>query len=138
VYNGLQAVDDVGIVLVHDGARPFISHKKIEDLVHKAQETGAATLAVPVKDTIKRVVNGVVVETVERSTLWSVQTPQAFIPSLVIDAHHQANKENYIGTDDASLIERIGNPVSIVLGDYTNIKLTTPEDLLLAKAIMGK
>lgn len=138
VYNGLQAVDDEGIVLVHDGARPFISHNKIEDLVHKAQETGAATLAVPVKDTIKRVENGVVVETVERSTLWSVQTPQAFIPSLVIDAHHQANKDNYLGTDDASLIERTGKPVSIVLGDYTNIKLTTPEDLLIAKAIMGK
>jgi 2-C-methyl-D-erythritol 4-phosphate cytidylyltransferase len=136
VFNGLQAVDNSEIVLVHDGARPFITHKRIEDLLYKAQETGAATLAVPVKDTIKKVENGVVVETVERKALWSVQTPQAFHLSLVIDAHHQANEVDYLGTDDASLIERTGKPVSIVLGDYTNIKLTTPEDLLIAKAIL--
>lgn len=138
VYNGLQAVDAGEFVLVHDGARPFISHQRIEDLLHKASESGAATLAVPVKDTIKRVKNGVVVETVERSTLWSVQTPQAFLLPLVIDAHLQANQENYLGTDDASLIERAGKPVSIVLGDYTNIKITTPEDLLIAKAILDR
>ncbi|WP_299092154.1 2-C-methyl-D-erythritol 4-phosphate cytidylyltransferase [uncultured Metabacillus sp.] len=137
VYNGLQAVDEGELVLVHDGARPFISHEKIEDLVHKAKETGAATLGVPVKDTIKRVQNGVVVETVERSTLVSIQTPQAFILPIILDAHHQANKENYLGTDDASLIERAGRPVSIVLGDYTNIKLTTPEDLIIANAILS-
>jgi 2-C-methyl-D-erythritol 4-phosphate cytidylyltransferase len=138
VYNGLQAVDDGELVLVHDGARPFITHKRIEDLVKKAYESGAAILAVPVKDTIKRAEDGIVVETVERSTLWSVQTPQAFHLSLVLDAHHQANKENYLGTDEASLIERAGKRVSIVLGDYTNIKLTTPEDLLLAKAILDR
>jgi 2-C-methyl-D-erythritol 4-phosphate cytidylyltransferase len=136
VYNGLQAVNDCELVLVHDGARPFILHKSIEKLLDKAQETGAATLAVPVKDTIKRVENNLVVETVERSTLWSVQTPQAFLLPLILDAHDQANQGNYLGTDDASLIERAGKPVSIVLGDYKNIKLTTPEDLLLAKAIL--
>jgi 2-C-methyl-D-erythritol 4-phosphate cytidylyltransferase len=138
VHNGLLAADKDELVLVHDGARPFVSHKRIEDLLDKAYETGAATLAVPVKDTIKRVENGVVVETVERSTLWSVQTPQAFHPELVLHAHYQANQESYLGTDDASLIERIGRPVSIVLGDYTNIKLTTPDDLLLAKAILDR
>jgi 2-C-methyl-D-erythritol 4-phosphate cytidylyltransferase len=136
VHNGLHAVDKGELVLVHDGARPFISHKRIEDLVEKAYETGAATLAVPVKDTIKRVENGKVIETVERSTLWSVQTPQAFQLELILAAHQHANQENYLGTDDASLIERIGKPVSIILGDYTNIKLTTPDDLLLAKAIL--
>jgi 2-C-methyl-D-erythritol 4-phosphate cytidylyltransferase len=136
VYNGLCAASDGELVLVHDGARPFISHKSIEDLVRSAQETGAATLAVPVKDTIKRVEKGLVIETVERSSLWSVQTPQAFLLSLVIDAHKKANQENYLGTDDASLIERLGKPVSIVFGEYTNIKITTPEDLLLAKAIL--
>lgn len=136
VYNGLQAVEKGMLVLVHDGARPFLSHKKIENLLYETQKTGAATLAVPVKDTIKRVVDGKVVETVERSTLWSVQTPQAFFLPLVLDAHRQAKNENYLGTDDASLVERIGKPVSVVLGDYTNIKLTTPEDLVIAKAIL--
>jgi 2-C-methyl-D-erythritol 4-phosphate cytidylyltransferase len=136
VYNGLHAVDKGELVLVHDGARPFISHNRIEDLVEKAYETGAATLAVPVKDTIKRVENGEVIETVERSTLWSVQTPQAFKLELILAAHQHANQESYLGTDDASLIERIGKPVSIILGDYTNIKLTTPDDLLLAKAFL--
>jgi 2-C-methyl-D-erythritol 4-phosphate cytidylyltransferase len=136
VYNGLQAVEEGMLVLVHDGARPFLSHKKIENLLDETQKTGAATLAVPVKDTIKRVVNGKVVETVERSTLWSVQTPQAFFLPLVLDAHRQAKIANYLGTDDASLVERAGKPVSVVLGDYTNIKLTTPEDLVIAKAIL--
>lgn len=138
VFNGLQAVENGELVLVHDGARPFISHKSIEDLLHKAKVTGAATLAVPVKDTIKRVENGLVIETVERSSLWSIQTPQAFHRSLVTDAHQQAKNENYLGTDDASLVERTGKPVSIVLGDYTNIKITTPEDLLIAKAILAR
>lgn len=138
VNNGLQAVEEGELVLVHDGARPFISHKRIEDLVEKAYETGAAVLAVPVKDTIKKVEEGIVVETVERSALWSIQTPQAFHLSLILDAHHQASKENYLGTDEASLIERAGKQVSIVLGEYTNIKLTTPDDLLIAKAILDQ
>lgn len=136
VYNGLQAVDSCDFILVHDGARPFISHEQIEQLISGAVPTGAATLAVPVKDTIKRVNNGLVVETVERSSLWSIQTPQAFRLSLILEAHQQAATDNYLGTDDASLIERVGKQVSIVLGDYTNIKLTTPEDLLLANAIL--
>lgn len=136
VYNGLQAVDEGEIVLIHDGARPFITQRGIENLLSKAKETGAAILAVPVKDTIKRVQNGLVTETVERSSIWSVQTPQAFQLSLVLEAHQRANKENYLGTDDASLVERLGSPISIVHGNYTNIKLTTPEDLVIAKSIL--
>ncbi len=138
VYNGLKAIKDGELVLVHDGARPFITHESINNLVLKAMETGASTLAVPVKDTIKKVEGGIVTETVERSTLWSIQTPQAFQLSLIMNAHNRAMKEGYLGTDDASLLERVGQPVSIVVGDYTNIKITTPEDLFIAEAILTK
>ncbi|MDX5474096.1 MAG: 2-C-methyl-D-erythritol 4-phosphate cytidylyltransferase [Bacillaceae bacterium] len=138
VYNGLQAAKKDGIVLVHDGARPFIRQTYIHQLVEKATKTGAAIVAVPVKDTIKKVTNGIAVETVERSSLWSVQTPQAFRFSILLDAHEKARQENYLGTDEASLVERIGLDVHIVEGDYENIKLTTQEDLLYANAILQK
>jgi 2-C-methyl-D-erythritol 4-phosphate cytidylyltransferase len=137
VYNGLLAVRDADIVLIHDGARPFVTKSLIHRLVEEVQQSGAAIAAVPVKDTIKRVKDFVVTETVERSSLWSVQTPQAFRRSLVIQAHEQAKKAGYIGTDDASLVERMGHDVKIVEGDYQNIKLTTPEDLIFAEAILA-
>ncbi|GAE35302.1 2-C-methyl-D-erythritol 4-phosphate cytidylyltransferase [Halalkalibacter akibai] len=136
VRNGLNFFREEQIVLVHDGARPFVTYDVINKLVRKAEEMGAAICAVPVKDTIKRVIDGVVIETQKREELWSVQTPQAFKWSLIIEAHEQANKENMIGTDDASLVEWIGKEVAIVEGDYQNIKLTTPEDLLFAEAIL--
>ncbi|PMC34190.1 2-C-methyl-D-erythritol 4-phosphate cytidylyltransferase [Bacillus sp. UMB0899] len=138
VYNGVRAVENEELVLVHDGARPFITQESIERLVTKADETGASILAVPVKDTIKKVEEGIVTETVERSTLWSVQTPQAFKLKLLLEAHEKARIEGYLGTDDASLLERVGQPVSIVAGDYTNIKITTPEDLYIAEAILTR
>lgn len=136
VYNGVKAVRYDELVLVHDGARPFVTQESIELLVTKAVETGASVLAVPVKDTIKKAEEGIVIETVERSTLWSVQTPQAFQLKLLLEAHDQARNEGYLGTDDASLLEKAGQPVSIVAGDYTNIKITTPEDLYIAEAIL--
>ncbi|MDQ0233012.1 2-C-methyl-D-erythritol 4-phosphate cytidylyltransferase [Metabacillus malikii] len=136
VYNGLLAVKGSEYVLVHDGARPFITHSQINNLLNEAIISGAATLAVPVKDTIKRVKNNQVVDTIERESVWSIQTPQAFLISNIIQAHKLAIEGNYLGTDDASLLERIGKPVKIVMGDYRNIKLTTPEDLLVAKAFI--
>ena len=138
VYNGVKAVKDEELVLVHDGARPFITQESIEHLVAKTVETGAAILAVPVKDTIKKVKEEIVTETVERAALWSVQTPQAFQLKLLLEAHEKARNEGYLGTDDASLLERVGQPVSIVTGDYTNIKITTPEDLYIAEAILTR
>jgi 2-C-methyl-D-erythritol 4-phosphate cytidylyltransferase len=137
VYNGLKKVKNSDIVLIHDGARPFITVEKIHELVQAAKEHGAAVVAVPVKDTIKRGIDGYVHETVERSSLWAVQTPQAFHVSLVLEAHERASLEGYIGTDDASLVERMGKQVKIVEGDYRNIKLTTPDDLLFAQAILS-
>jgi 2-C-methyl-D-erythritol 4-phosphate cytidylyltransferase len=137
VYNGLKNITVDGIVLVHDAARPFIQKNLIADLVEAAENFGAAVVAVPVKDTIKKVANGMVIETVERSSLWAVQTPQAFRISLLYKAHQQAKKMGFLGTDDASLVEFLGEKVAIVKGDYNNIKLTTPEDLSFANAILS-
>lgn len=137
VYNGLKILtDEEGIVLVHDGARPFIEQEHVHRLVEEASESKAAVLAVPVKDTMKRVRNGKVIDTVERSSLWAIQTPQAFVLSLIQYAHEKAQEKNYLGTDDASLVEAVGEDVTIVEGSYNNIKLTTPEDLIYAEAIL--
>lgn len=140
VYNGLmQLTDDQSIVLIHDGARPFVTADMIRRLVVKAEETGAAIAAVPVKDTIKQVNQaGMVIETMERSSIWAVQTPQAFRLEVVKKAHEQAAKEGFLGTDDASLVERLPYEVSVVEGSYENIKLTTPDDLVIAEAILRK
>lgn len=137
VYNGLKAAE-CEIILIHDGARPFIKVSKIEELVKTVKEKGAALVAVPVKDTIKRVKDDSVVETVERAALWAAQTPQAFQLPIIIEAHKHAEKTGFLGTDDASLVEEIGTSVAVVLGDYTNIKLTTPDDLIVAKAILER
>lgn len=137
VYKGLKAVKQEKIVLVHDGARPFIKHEQIDELIAEAEQTGAAILAVPIKDTIKRVQDLQVSETIERSSLWAVQTPQAFRLSLLMKAHAEAERKGFLGTDDASLVEQMeGGSVRVVEGSYTNIKLTTPDDLTSAEAIM--
>lgn len=139
VYNGLKALGVFdGVVLVHDAARPFIKKDTIHKLVEAAVKEGGAIVAVPVKDTIKKAVNSQVVETVERSSLWAVQTPQAFRVSVLLEAHIKAAKEQFMGTDESSLVERLPHPVVIIEGDYDNIKLTTPEDLYFAEAILRK
>jgi 2-C-methyl-D-erythritol 4-phosphate cytidylyltransferase len=138
IYNALKTVKEDGVILVHDAARPFIQKDHIHSLAEKAEETGAAIMGVSVKDTMKKVNDGVVVETVERSSLWAVQTPQAFRISLLKKAYEEAEKDQFLGTDDASLVERMRYPVTVVEGDYDNIKLTTPEDLFFAEAILEK
>ncbi|WP_086314910.1 2-C-methyl-D-erythritol 4-phosphate cytidylyltransferase [Enterococcus sp. 7F3_DIV0205] len=140
VYNGLKALlDPRNIVMVHDGARPFVNLTQLKLLHRKVQETRAAILGVPVKDTIKRVIDGIVQETVPRETLWQIQTPQAFYGTDLLSVHACAQQEGYLGTDDASLIEKYSDlPVSMVLGSYENIKLTTPEDMLIGEAIVKR
>jgi 2-C-methyl-D-erythritol 4-phosphate cytidylyltransferase len=138
IYNALKTVNSDGIILVHDAARPFIQKEQIHRLTEAAEKTGAAIIAVPAKDTMKKVQDGVVVETVERSSLWAVQTPQAFRISLLQEAYEKADKDHFLGTDDSSLVERLKHPVAIVEGNYDNIKLTTPEDLFFAEAILKK
>lgn len=138
VYNALQAAGKEGIVLVHDGARPFIQEDTIREAVSAADLYGAAVVGVPVKDTIKKVQDKKIVETVERSSLWAIQTPQAFRVSILLEAHNRAQEEGFLGTDEASLVERIPYEIRIVEGNYDNIKLTTPEDLYFAEAIIKK
>jgi 2-C-methyl-D-erythritol 4-phosphate cytidylyltransferase len=139
VYNGLLRMENAEIVLVHDGARPFIRQEVIHRLVEKAKLEGAAIVGVPVKDTIKKVNSDLLImETVERAALWMIQTPQAFQYPILQKAHQRAKEEQYLGTDESSLVERIGVPVHMVEGDYVNIKLTTPEDLIVANAILKK
>ncbi len=138
VYCGLMAIEESEIVLVHDGARPFVQTQVIHTLFEAAKKYGAATVAVPVKDTIKQVSNEkMVMNTIDRSSLWSIQTPQAFHMELLKQAHDEAREQEFLGTDDASLVERLGKNVYIVDGDYKNIKLTTPEDLIFAEAILS-
>ncbi|MFD2672496.1 2-C-methyl-D-erythritol 4-phosphate cytidylyltransferase [Marinicrinis sediminis] len=137
VYLGLtQLPADIEWVLVHDGVRPFITSSGINDCLEAARQYGAAVPAVPVKDTIKKVgADQVIVETPERQSLWAVQTPQAFRASHLLAAHEAARKDGFTGTDDASLLERMDEPVKVVMGDYRNIKITTPEDLSVATQI---
>lgn len=140
VYNGLNVLFNLeNIVMVHDGARPFVTLAQLKSLHHKVQETRAAILGVPVKDTIKRVLNGIVQETIPREMLWQIQTPQVFYGKDLLAVHECALQEKYLGTDDASLIEKYSRlPVSMVLGSYENIKLTTPEDMLIGEAIVKR
>ena len=140
VFNGLRKVtdDDSAIVLVHDGARPFVKHTLIRQLVESAKACGGAIPGVPVKDTIKNVRDGQVINTIERSSLWAVHTPQAFRVPLLKKAHKAAEEKGFLGTDDASLVEAIGHTVEMVEDDYNNIKITTPEDLYFADAIWDR
>ncbi|MBU9710834.1 2-C-methyl-D-erythritol 4-phosphate cytidylyltransferase [Evansella tamaricis] len=138
VYEGLKALDGNPIVLIHDGARPFIQQSEIHKLVETVVKSGSATIGTPAKDTMKLVVNGKAVKTVERSSLWAVQTPQAFRLADILYAHKKAELDSFMGTDDASLLEFIGEKVTIVEGNYENIKLTTPEDIIFGEAIIKR
>lgn len=137
ILNGLKALDeDSKIIATHDGARPFVTTQAINEVLLAVEETGASVLAHPVKDTIKFSTNGnYIAYTPERSLLWAVQTPQVFYREILEQAYKQAYDEGYQGTDDCSLVEKCGYKVKIVQGDYTNIKITTPEDLLFAEIL---
>lgn len=137
ICNGLRALDDqVAIVATHDGARPFVSVESIDKVIEAVDETGASVLAHPVKDTIKVSTDGHLVSyTPPREFLWAVQTPQVFLRPILEHAYSQAYDEGYQGTDDCSLVEKAGGKIKIVLSDYTNIKITTPEDLLFAEIL---
>lgn len=139
VENGLGAVsDDVLYVAIHDGARPLITPELIEKVVADAKEKGAAALGVPVKNTIKQVENNRIVHTPPRSTLWAVQTPQVFDLSIYRSALVYASEHQLAVTDDCSICECAGYPVYITPSDYCNLKITTPEDLLFAEALLSR
>ncbi|WP_313791009.1 2-C-methyl-D-erythritol 4-phosphate cytidylyltransferase [Peptoniphilus equinus] len=138
IHNALTALpEEATVVLTHDGARPLVKVNKIEEVINGVSMTGAATLATPVKDTIKVSHNGQTVDyTPNRKELFAVQTPQVFYKEVLLKAYAQAYREHYYGTDDCSLVEKTGVKVSMVIDDFSNIKITTPEDLILAEALL--
>jgi len=138
VLNGIGQLDkDAEVVLVHDGVRPFVTAEMIRECVESAVNGQCVTVGVPVKDTIKEVdAKGVVLRTLDRNMLWAIQTPQAFPCGILRSAHSASAAGRHYGTDDATLVERAGYSVHVIRGSYENIKITTPEDLLLAEEIL--
>jgi 2-C-methyl-D-erythritol 4-phosphate cytidylyltransferase len=144
VRNGLLSFDcEPEIVLVHDAVRPLVTARVIREVIAQSLIYGAAVVGVPVKDTIKLAEKGFYRKTLDRRSLWAVQTPQGFHFGILMDAHFAAQRSAFVGTDDASLVERLQCPVKIVEGEYGNIKITTKEDLRVAdvflhQTIIGK
>lgn len=140
VHNGIRAITwECEYILIHDGARPLVTEEVILRTLLAAQNSGAAICAVPVKDTIKQAdSDGNVLATIPRESLWAVQTPQVFRADLIRRAYENAYVHNHYGTDDASLVEYLGEKIKIVTGDYENIKITTPEDIPTAEQILQK
>lgn len=139
VRNGVNAIAfPAEYIAIHDGARPLIRPADIEKVIADARISGAATLGVPVKDTIKVVRNGVIAETPDRATLWQTQTPQVFRLSLYQDAMRLASEQGKDYTDDCQLVEALGVSVTMTEGAYSNLKLTTPEDFAVAEALLAK
>lgn len=137
VRAGVAALDaDCDIAVVHDAVRPLVAPATIAACIAAAVESGAALVAVPVTDTVKRAAAGHVTETVPRHDLWLAQTPQAFRVEVLRRAHADAVHANLEATDDAALVERLGLPVRIVVGDARNRKITTPDDLAWAEALL--
>ena len=124
------------LLCIHDGARPLVTQRVIVQALACAQQIGCATAVVPLKDTVKRAHNGLVIETPDRAALFSVQTPQVFRRSIYLDCCERAGEFCY--SDDCMLAEQYGYPVALSEGDYENIKLTTPEDILIAKAFLTR
>jgi 2-C-methyl-D-erythritol 4-phosphate cytidylyltransferase len=136
VKEGLSQIKGCDWVMIHDGARPFMSLNLIEDGLRIVGDTGAAVAAVPVKDTIKLANSeNLIKETLKRDRLWAVQTPQIFSFDIISKAYKNLATEV---TDDATAVERLGYKVRLYMGDYKNIKVTTPEDLALAHIIAGE
>ena len=139
VKRGLEKVSsDCDVVLIHDGARPFVSPELIDRVVEAASARHAVVVGVPVRDTIKVISESrQILSTPRRDCLWEIQTPQAFERSLILQAHVAAQRNDQDATDDASLVERLGKPVYLIEGERTNIKITVPEDLLFAEALVA-
>lgn len=138
VYNALEAiVGKASHVLIHDAARPFCSVEAIVRVYEAARSSGAAILALPAKASLKRVTAAQVSESLPRAEIWEAQTPQVFALATILQAHIQARQDEYTGTDDSELVERIGITVTVVLGEESNIKLTTPFDMRLAELLLS-
>jgi 2-C-methyl-D-erythritol 4-phosphate cytidylyltransferase len=137
VYAGLKSLSPVNtqIVVIHDGVRPFVSVDKIKEAVKLCEKEKAVILAVPAKDTVKRVEDNLVITTLDREKLWLVQTPQVFEYKLIMEAYEKGFVDGFVATDDAMFVERLGQKVRVLEGDFVNFKITTEEDLTLAQEI---
>lgn len=140
VMAGLDAMpEDIEFILVHDGARPLVSRELINSCLDKTREEGAAIAAIPVNDTLKQTdANSLISRTIERSSIFRAQTPQGAQRQLLTQAYRVAEKDNFTGTDEASLLEHAGIPVTIVAGEEGNIKITRPDDLRIARGLLGE
>ena len=138
VFNGLKSISrEMDLVVVHDGVRPFLSKPILENSIKKAQEKGSVVVAIPVKDTLMKISNqGMVIEGKNRDSIWRIQTPQVFKKEILISAFEKALKDNFCGTDESTLVTRLGIPVYVVNGSELNIKITTPEDIVLGESIL--
>lgn len=137
VMNALDVIDDCELIIIHDGARPLIKSEDIENTIRAAKENKAAAVGVFVKDTVKVVdKNGFVVSTPDRSTLFAVQTPQIFDFELYKNAAQNAREKGLDFTDDCQLVESFNQKVKTVVGSYSNIKITTPDDIVLAENLL--
>lgn len=137
IHNALERVSKVDLVIVHDAVRPFVKEEHIASCCEVAADTGGAVLGVPAKDTIKRIDdNRLIRETPSRKYLWQTQTPQVFRKEIILEAYEQAIEDDFTGTDDSSLVERLGRQVKMVEGDRSNFKITYPLDMKLAKLLM--
>ena len=139
VYNGLKAIEKGGYVYIHDGARPFITEEILWNIQKEVEKNKACIVGVPVKDTIKLVSReNIVIDTPERKKLWQIQTPQVFEYSIIMEAYKKIIKEeDSTMTDDAMVVEKmLGYPIKVVEGSYGNIKITTPDDIFVAKELM--
>lgn len=139
VYNGLKEVSPTtDIVVIHDGVRPFVTREIIRKSIEAAEKYDAVGVAVPVKDTIKVVgESNIIKSTPDRKTLWAMQTPQTFKYNIILQAHEKARREGFYGTDDTVLVERMGLAVRVIEGSYENIKITTPEDIVIAETFVA-
>jgi 2-C-methyl-D-erythritol 4-phosphate cytidylyltransferase len=141
VYHALKALqneEELEIILVHDGVRPFVTPEQIRQVIEAARRHGGAVLGLPAHDTLKRVTaEGMVHQTLERTDIWQIQTPQAFQAPLLWRAFTEAYSRNFYGTDEASLLEELHQPVAVIPGSPINLKITTPEDLRLAEVIFA-
>lgn len=137
VLAGVREVrEDATIIGIHDGARPFVSQELLEEVLLSAARNAAAAPAIPVIDTIKKANNHLVEETLDRNTLWAVQTPQVFEASLIKVALEKAKEDKLSVTDDCSVVEKMGMKVTLTKGATQNIKITTPLDLVVAQGIL--
>ncbi len=138
VFAGLNGMEEKPeIVIIHDGVRPLVTEELIRKTIALAAEGTSAIVGVPVHNTIKSVdETGRIVKTLERERIWSIQTPQAFPCDVLLKAYKEAYRTGYYGTDDASLVERIGAPVRVLMGSHENIKITSPTDLAMGEVLL--